>query len=119
MPKAHTIECQTSGLTGCTCTEPYTIHYTPVTINWEWVNFHVEIIGEIEPEALKVDGMDDAIVGVVQQFNKHFLCYSMAKILEILMDRDGMTETEALEFYEFNIVGAYMGEYTPVFLQDY
>jgi hypothetical protein len=99
--------------------DDYVFDYTPPHIDWDWVGAHVATIGTIEPEALKVDGMDTALIGVVQQFNKHFLCYSMAKIIEILMDRDGMTELEALEFYNFNIVGAYMGEFTPVFLQDY
>jgi len=103
----------------CECTDQYIFDYTPPHINWDWVGIHVSTIGEIEPEALKVDGMDAALIGVGQQFNKHFLIYSMAKVIEILMDRDGMTEIDALEFFNFNIVGAYMGEFTPVFLQDY
>lgn len=32
------------------------------------------------------------------------------------MTRDGMTEEEAQEWYEFNILGAYCGEGMPVFL---
>ncbi len=95
------------------------IKYSPPHIDWEWVAAHVATISEVEPEALKADGFDTAIVGIVQQFNKHMILYSMAKVIAILMDRDGMTETDALEFFEFNIVGAWMGSYTPLFLQDY
>jgi len=40
------------------------------------------------------------------------------KVLEILMTRDGMSYEEAREFYEFNIVGAYVGPGTPVFVED-
>ena len=29
---------------------------------------------------------------------------------------DGMTEEEAVEYFEFNIIGAWMGEETPCFL---
>ena len=30
--------------------------------------------------------------------------------------RDGMTQEEALEFFEFNVVGAWVGEQTPIFV---
>lgn len=30
-----------------------------------------------------------------------------------------MTEEEAIEFYEFNIQGAYMGDKTPILITDY
>ncbi len=34
------------------------------------------------------------------------------------MERDGMTDEEAIEFFEFNIKGAYMGEGTPLYYDD-
>ena len=46
------------------------------------------------------------------------LVYSVDKIIEILIDRDGMTEEEAVEFFEFNIEGAYMGRMTPVYVHQ-
>jgi len=46
------------------------------------------------------------------------MVYSVKKVLEILMTRDGMSHEEAREFYEFNIVGAYVGPGTPVFVED-
>ena len=39
------------------------------------------------------------------------LCYDQDKIIEILM-RD-MTEEEAIEHFHFNVVGGWVGEYTP------
>jgi hypothetical protein len=33
------------------------------------------------------------------------------------MERDGMTEEEAIEFFEFNVVGAYVGGGTPVYVR--
>ncbi len=95
------------------------ISYSFPDIDWESVGAHVAILNDVEPEALRADGFDEAIVGVVQCFNKQLLCYSTAKILTIMMERDGMSELEALEYFNFNIVGAYVGAYTPVFLQDY
>jgi len=37
-------------------------------------------------------------------------------VLKILVDRDGMSPEEALEFFEYNVIGAGMGERTPVFV---
>jgi hypothetical protein len=43
--------------------------------------------------------------------------YDEDKCIQILMERDGMTDEEAIEFFEFNVVGAYVGEYTPVYVR--
>lgn len=64
---------------------------------------------------LKADGLDDAIVGVS---TKEIVVYSTKKIIKILMERDGMSYEDAIEFFYFNIEGAYMGENTPVFIAD-
>lgn len=61
---------------------------------------------------------DDAIIGVVERFGipGPVICYDREKVLHVNID-DGMDEEEALEFYEFNTLGAWMGEGTPVFLE--
>lgn len=61
---------------------------------------------------LKADGFDDAIIGV---WSEGRLVYSVDKVIEILMM--DMTEEEAIEFYEFNIECAYVGEQTPIFIK--
>ena len=49
------------------------------------------------------DGFEDAIVGIGQQFTRHFVVYDRSKCIEILMYRDGMSEEDALEHaQEFN-----------------
>jgi len=66
---------------------------------------------------LKADGFDEAILGVARQFNQpEKLIYDYVKCVEILMSRDDMTKDEAVEFMEFNVVGAYMGEETPIWM---
>jgi methionyl-tRNA synthetase len=45
-----------------------------------------------------------------------FTPVSANKILDLLMERDGMTHSEAEEYYDFNIIGGYFGEMNPVFL---
>ena len=64
---------------------------------------------------LFADGFDDAILGVAERIGMEaVVAYSTPKIIEIL-SRD-MTEDEAVEYFEFNILGAYVGERTPIFV---
>ncbi len=62
------------------------------------------------------DGYDDAIIGVVSSTTP-VVAYSIQKIIKILMKK-GMDEEEAQEFFEFNIQGAYMGEQTPIYIDE-
>ncbi len=76
-----------------------------------------EEIAESNPDALLCDGFDEAIIGLADRINLGpVVAYSVEKIIEILINRDGMSHEEALEFYHYNIVGAWMGEYTPIFI---
>jgi len=78
----------------------------------------VDEISEINPEALICDGFDDAIIGLASRINLGpVVAYSVEKIIEIMMDRDGMSYEEAYEFYSYNIVGSWVGEGTPVFIE--
>ena len=73
-----------------------------------------KILDEYPDEGfLKADGLDDAIIGV---WSEGRLVYSVDKVIEILMAQD-MTLNEAIEFYEFNIECAYVGERTPIFIK--
>ena len=74
-------------------------------------------IDEIAEGAILLDGLDDAILGVVEEFgNSPRVLYSKHKILTILCERDVMTWSEAEEFYDYNILGLYAGEQNPIFL---
>jgi len=69
-------------------------------------------------ELIKMDGLDKALIGRSCIWDssgrqEDRLIYSGEKIVAILMARDGMTAEEALEYIEFNIEGAYVGEQTP------
>ena len=33
------------------------------------------------------------------------------------MERDGMSDEEAVEYFEFNVTGAWVGENTPIFFE--
>lgn len=65
---------------------------------------------------LKMDGYNDCVIGVVLRANQEpILCYDLEKILERHM-ADGMSRDEAIEFFEFNQLGAWVGDGTPCFL---
>lgn len=74
-----------------------------------------EIIGELNEEALFADGFEDALIGYVEIFSKTIALYDRDKCIEILMKRDGMDYEGAIEFFDFNVTGAYVGESTPGF----
>ncbi len=67
-----------------------------------------------EEEFLKADGFDEAILGVDE--SSYRLIYSVAKCIEILME--DMTDEDALEYFYFNVSGAYVGEKTPIWCND-
>ena len=76
-----------------------------------------EIIEWYPDEDLMIaDGLDNAIVGIDPY--KMLIIYSVEKVLEILVERDEMTPDQAIEFFEFNIAGSYVGPKTPIWLDD-
>jgi len=68
-----------------------------------------------EEEILKADGFDDAVIGIEE--SSHRLIYSVGKCIEILMLQD-LSLDEAIEFFDFNIRGANVGEKTPIWCED-
>mgnify|MGYP003385950771 CR=1 FL=1 len=74
-----------------------------------------ETISQHNPEALFADGHDHAIMGYATDGR---VIYSVDQIICGLMQRDGMTYEEAIEFFDFNIAGAYVGEYTPIYMYE-
>jgi len=66
---------------------------------------------------LKANGFDEAVLGIGRRCGQEdILVYDFEKCVDILVKRDGMTDEEAIEFLEFNTVGAWVGEQTPLFL---
>ena len=79
-----------------------------------------EQLAEMEETALTADGFDDAILGLVTDFNsKPRVAYSMTECINILMERDEMTYIDALEHFSYNVEGAYLGEQTPIWVDDF
>jgi sRNA-binding carbon storage regulator CsrA len=67
-----------------------------------------------EEELLIADGFNDAIIGIDE--NSLRIIYSVTKCIEILMK--DMSEEDALEYFSYNVSGAYVGEKTPIWCED-
>jgi hypothetical protein len=73
-------------------------------------------------EFLKADGFDNCIIGYDYGDGSNIrLIYSVKKILDTLYEEgleDGFTEEDAMEYFEYNMRGGYVGEKTPIWCQD-
>jgi len=67
-----------------------------------------------EQDFLIADGFDDAVIGV--EINSMCLIYSVSKCIEILQKH--MSEEDAIEYFEYNVSSAYVGEQTPIWCYD-
>tara|TARA_R100000742_G_C4268662_1_gene87058 strand:- start:1061 stop:1306 length:246 start_codon:yes stop_codon:yes gene_type:complete len=73
-----------------------------------------EMIAEYNQESLLADGFDDAIIGIVDSFSDNpVVLYDKDKCIDILCK--DMSREEAIEYFNFNVMGAYMGDNTPKF----
>lgn len=77
----------------------------------------VEMFPELE--ILKCDGYDDCVIGFDYCFGDNFrLIYSIKMILDKMVKEDGLSDDEAIEHFEYNFRGSYLGEKTPIWCQD-
>ena len=67
-------------------------------------------------DILFMDGMDKAIMGLSSCFHHAKVVYSYNKIIKIL--QKSMSYDEAVEYFHFNIEGAYVGDGTPIIMRD-
>ena len=74
----------------------------------------IEQLEQQEETSIFYDGFDDAIIGV--ELNTFRIIYSTTKCIEILCK--DMSEDDAREYFDFNVVGGYVGEKTPIFCYD-
>ena len=69
-----------------------------------------------DEECLIADGFNEAVIGIVYGVQPKAV-YSVKKIVDILME--DMSYEDAVEYFEYNVLGAYMGPGTPIFVWRY
>lgn len=75
---------------------------------------------DFSDKILLADGFDEAFIGVGENSEGNPVAvYSIEKCLNILAeqfkDQDD-PETDAVDYFEFNVRGSYVGEFTPMFI---
>jgi hypothetical protein len=68
-----------------------------------------------DEEILKADGFDVAVIGIDEHSMR--LVYSVKLCIEKLI-LEGMSMEDAIDYFNFNVSGAYVGEKTPIWCHD-
>jgi hypothetical protein len=76
-----------------------------------------KLLKEREESVVFADGLEEAFIGIGYQFHTPIALYSKNKAIQCLIDQ-GMDEEQAYEYFDYNIAGSYVGEATPIFLED-
>ncbi len=69
--------------------------------------------GSNEAGTLLADGLDAGFLGVTDD---GVAVYSKEKCIQAIMEQDGISDQEAIEFLEYNTFSTYVGEMTPIFI---
>ena len=66
---------------------------------------------------ITADGYDEAFLGIADRFGKEPVAvYDYDMCIQILMRDNDMDFEEALEFFEYNTIGAFIDDNQPVYL---
>lgn len=81
-----------------------------------------DYISEIDPNIILFDGLDSALIGFQEAFGKKPVAIYDYDLCIRLLEDGGEPDLEkryfdACEYFEFNVLGAYVGDYTPTFLR--
>ena len=75
-----------------------------------------EYAEEVEEEIVIYDEFEDAIIGLADRFGMDTsVAYDYDKVIKILME--DMSYEEAVEHFDFNVIGGWVGDSTPVFIK--
>lgn len=67
---------------------------------------------------LKADGLDKAIIGVAHRCGEPtVVAYDIERCIEAVQKELDCEIWEAIEYFNFNVLGSYMGEHTPLFIE--
>ena len=79
-----------------------------------------QALEELEENTLLMDGFDEAFIGWSRRINEPLLAvYSYDGLIKVCTERDGMSFDEAVEYVDYNVVGAWVGEKTPIIVMPF
>ena len=80
----------------------------------------IEVLTEENECSILYTGMNEALLGVYRNPELDYspvAVYSYTRYIEILTEQ-GMSEEDAIEFFDFNVVGGYLGIHQPIIIDD-
>tara|TARA_R100000234_G_scaffold99630_1_gene68281 strand:+ start:128 stop:394 length:267 start_codon:yes stop_codon:yes gene_type:complete len=82
----------------------------------------VDIIKEklsvCNPDALFLDGFDDALIGIGRRTGMlDVAVYDYNKCVNVMIERDGSSHDDAVDYMEYNVTGTYVGENGPIVVE--
>lgn len=69
-----------------------------------------------QDQTMMANGFGETIIGIDTSGEVFRVVYDIDAIISILMERDEMTEEDALEHFSYNIQGSYVGTGTPLYV---
>lgn len=75
-----------------------------------------QVMKDSKDQTMMANGFEEAIIGLDTSGEVFRVMYDIDAIISILIKRDKMTEEDALEHFNYNIQGSYVGEGTPIYV---
>jgi hypothetical protein len=68
---------------------------------------------------LKAEGFDDCVVGIGSRMDNDvpIIIYDYDKCVKTLAEKNSMSLEDAMEYMDFNVTGAWLGDGTPMFVR--
>jgi hypothetical protein len=88
-------------------------------LEWTWQDW---LSLKMHGEEITADGYEDAFLGIchtTDHCSTPLAAKDYGKCIQVLMDRDGMSDEDAVEFFHFNTLGSYVGPGTPHYIEKW
>jgi hypothetical protein len=81
-----------------------------------WETIRAEL-AEANPDALLLDGFEHACIGIARRVGQPALSvYERDACINILVLEHDLDLEEAVEHFDFNVAGGWLGEHTPIIM---
>ena len=75
-----------------------------------------QVMKSNQDQTMMANGFEEAIIGLDTSGEVFRVVYDIDAIISILMERDEMTEEDAIDHFSYNIQGSYVGGGTPLYV---
>ncbi len=80
-----------------------------------------EIIDQLEteyPDVMLMDEFEDCIIGICRRFGQEeIVAYDYHMVINKMMTEWELSHEDAIEYFDYNQIGAWVGERTPCFVE--